>query len=201
MTSNKTIVAVALLAAVAGAAASLYFEPTIAQRLAGTEPGQRVLGAVLDAKAPAPPAGVIVAKRGDIVPTLSLSTIEGVQTDIPTAWAGKAVLVNFWASWCAPCLKEMPELEAYSVENGKNGTQVVGIALDDLASARAMLDRLDITYANLVDAAGPADASVRMGNPAGVLPYSVLVSGDGRIMKTKIGPFDDKADIAAWAQH
>ena len=53
MASNKAIVGVALLAAVAGAAASLYFEPTIAQRLAGTEPGQRVLGAVLEAKAPA----------------------------------------------------------------------------------------------------------------------------------------------------
>ena len=201
MPSNKMIVAVALLAAVAGAAASLYFEPTIAQRLASTEPGQRVLGAVLDAQAPAAPPGVIVAKRGDIVPTLSLPSIEGLKITIPAAWAGKPVLVNFWASWCAPCLKEMPELETYSAEQGTNGMQVVGIALDDLASARAMLDRLDITYANLVDAPGPADTSVRMGNPAGVLPYSVLVSADGRILKTKIGPFEDKADIAAWAKH
>ena len=63
-----------------------------------------------------------------------------------------------------------------------------------------MLERLDITYANLIDAPGPADASVRLGNPAGVLPYSVLVSADGRVLKTKIGPFDDEADIAAWAQ-
>lgn len=201
MPSNKMIVAVALLAAVAGAAASLYFEPTIAQRLAGTESGQRVLGAVLDAQAPAAPPGVIVAKRGDIVPTLSLPSIEGLKITIPADWAGKPVLVNFWASWCAPCLKEMPELETYSAEQGTNGMQVVGIALDDVASARAMLDRLDITYANLVDAPGPADTSVRMGNPAGVLPYSVLVSADGRILKTKIGPFEDNADIAAWAQH
>ncbi|MEF9978373.1 MAG: TlpA disulfide reductase family protein [Stenotrophomonas sp.] len=200
MASNKAILAVALLAAVAGAAASLYFEPTIAQRLAGTEPGQRVLGAVLDAKAPDVPAGVIVAERGGIVPTVTLAATDGVQSEIPKVWKGKTTLVNFWASWCAPCLKEMPELEVYSDEQGPNGTQVVGIALDDAASAGAMLDRLDITYANLIDAPGPADASVRMGNPAGVLPYSVLVSADGRILKTKIGPFEDKADIAAWAQ-
>lgn len=200
MPSNKTIVAVALLAALAGAAASLYFEPTIAGRLAGTEPGQRVLGAVLEAKAPVPPAGVIIAKRGDIVPTMTLATTDGMQSEIPSAWAGKTTLVNFWASWCAPCLKEMPELQAFAGEQSANGTQVVGIALDDVASARAMLDRLDITYANLVDAPGPADASVRLGNPAGVLPYSVLVSADGRVLKTKIGPFEDKADIAAWAQ-
>ena len=200
MPSNKLILVVALLAALAGAAASLYFEPTIAQRLAGTEPGQRVLGAVLEAKAPSPPAGVIVAKRGDIVPTLTLATTDGRQVDIPTAWAGKATLVNFWASWCAPCLKEMPELQAFADEQPANGTQVVGIALDDAASARGMLERLDISYANLVDTAGPADASVRLGNPAGVLPYSVLVSADGRVLKTKIGPFEDKADIAAWTQ-
>ena len=200
MLSNRRILVVALLAAVAGAAASLYFEPTIAQRLAGTEPGQRVLGAVLDAKAPSPPAGVIVAKGGDIVPTMNLAALDGSRVALPQAWAGTPVLVNFWASWCAPCLKEMPELEAYSAEQGTNGTQVVGIALDDVAAARAMLERLGITYGNLVDAPGPADASVRMGNPAGALPYSVLVSADGRVLKTKIGPFEDEADIAAWAQ-
>ena len=200
MPSNKLILVVALLAALAGAAASLYFEPTIAARLAGTEPGQRVLGAMLEAKAPSPPAGVIVAKHGDIVPTMTLATTDGMQSEIPDAWAGKTTLVNFWASWCAPCLKEMPELQAFADEQPANGTQVVGIALDDAGSARAMLERLDISYANLVDAPGPADASVRLGNPAGVLPYSVLVSADGRVLKTKIGPFEDNADIAAWAQ-
>ena len=201
MPSNKLILVVALLAALAGAAASLYFEPTIAARLAGTEPGQRVLGAMLEAKAPSPPAGVIVAKRGDIVPTMTLATTDGTQSEIPNAWAGKTTLVNFWASWCAPCLKEMPELQAFADEQPANGAQVVGIALDDAGSARAMLERLDISYANIIDAPGPADASVRLGNPAGVLPYSVLVSADGRVLKTKIGPFEDKDDIASWTLH
>lgn len=56
-----------------------------------------------------------------------------------------------------------------------------------------------ITYPVLLDAAGPADAGVRLGNPAGVLPYSVLVSDDGRLLKTRIGPFTDAAEIADWA--
>ena len=199
MRGHGRIVLVALLAGLAGAAASVYFEPTIAQRLAGTEPGQRVLGAVLDAQAPAVPAGVIVAKRGDIVPTMTLAAFDGTSTEIPKAWAGKPTLVNLWASWCAPCLKEMPELQAFASEQGPNGVQVVGIALDDLEPAKVMLVRLGVEYPNLIDAPGPADAGVRLGNPAGVLPYSVLVSADGRVLKTRIGPFIDKADIAVWA--
>lgn len=199
MPSNKTIVTVALLAAVAGAAASLYFEPTLALRLAGTEPGQRVLGAVLEAKAPKPPAGTKIAERGDIVPTMRLSTLDGAKVDIPQAWTGKPTLVNLWASWCGPCLKEMPELQAFSSKQDANDAQVVGIALDDAASAKAMLVRLGITYPNLIDTPGPADAGVRLGNPAGVLPYSVLVSADGRVLKTKIGPFADLTEIADWA--
>ena len=199
MASNKGILVVALLAAVAGAAASLYFEPTIALRLAGTEPGQRVLETVLDAKAPTPPAGTKIAKRGDIVPAMTLATPNGARVEIPRDWAGKPTLVNLWASWCAPCLKEMPELQAFASEQAANGVQVVGIALDDAASVQAMLQRLAITYPNLIDAPGPADAGVRLGNPAGVLPYSVLVSADGRVLKTRIGPFADLAEIRDWA--
>ena len=200
MASNKGILVVALLAAVAGAAASLYFEPTIALRLAGTEPGQRVLETVLDAKAPTPPAGTKIAKRGDIVPAMTLATPNGAKVEIPRDWAGKPTLVNLWASWCAPCLKEMPELQAFASEQAANGVQVVGIALDDAASVQAMLQRLAITYPNLIDAPGPADAGVRLGNPAGVLPYSVLVSAEGRVLKTRIGPFENRQDIAGWAQ-
>ena len=200
MASNKGILVVALLAAFAGAAASLYFEPTIALRLAGTEPGQRVLETVLDAKAPTPPAGTKIAKRGDIVPVMTLATPNGAKVEIPRAWAGKPTLVNLWASWCAPCLKEMPELQAFASEQAANGVQVVGIALDDAASVQAMLQRLAITYPNLIDAPGPADAGVRLGNPAGVLPYSILVSTEGRVLKMKIGPFENRQDIERWIQ-
>ena len=103
-------------------------------------------------------------------------------------------------TWCAPCLKEMPELQAYASEQGANGVQVVGIALDDAAAVQAFLDQHAITYSNLVDAPGPADAGVRLGNPNGVLPYTLLVSPDGRLLKTKIGPFTSASDIANWAK-
>ncbi len=200
MPSNRAVLLVALLAAIAGAAASLFFEPTIAYRLAGTEVGQQVLDATLKARAPAPPANVAIAEKGGIVPAMSLADTADNRVELPRAWAGRTTLVNLWATWCAPCLKEMPDLQAFADDQGSSGVQVVGIALDDVQAVRAFLRDHGITYPSLVDAAGPADAGVRLGNPAGVLPYSVLVSADGRVLKTRIGPFADVAEIAGWTR-
>ncbi|TLX23271.1 TlpA family protein disulfide reductase [Thermomonas fusca] len=152
-----------------------------------------------------------MAEKGGIVPAMTLPDLDGKPVAIPAAWAGRPVLVNLWATWCAPCLKEMPDLQAFADQQSANaekafataqgaaGVQVVGIALDDAAAVAAFLRQHGITYPVLLDAAGPADAGVRLGNPAGVLPYSILVSADGRLLKTRIGPFTDAADIADWA--
>jgi len=75
---------------------------------------------------------------------------------------------------------------------------VVGIALDDEAAVRAFLERVPIRYPVLLDTPGPADAGVRLGNPKGVLPYSVLISADGRLLKQRIGPFA-AGEIESWA--
>lgn len=199
MPRTRTVLLVAMVAAIAGASASLFFEPRIAQRLAGTEAGQRLLDAALKAKADPPPAGVIVGERGRIMPDMTVRDLDGRAVALPAAWAGRTTLVNVWATWCAPCLKEMPELQAFAHKQASNGTQVVGIALDDDTAVRAFLQAHAIGYPSLVDIPGPADAGVRLGNPAGVLPYSVLVAPDGRLLKTRIGPFNDAADIATWA--
>ena len=119
---------------------------------------------------------------------LSLIDLEGKRVAMPTAFAGRPLLINVWASWCGPCIQEMPELDRYSAQQADNGTQVVGIALDDEAAVRTFLKRVPIRYPVLLDTPGPADAGVRLGNPKGVLPYSVLISADGRLLKQRIGP-------------
>jgi thiol-disulfide isomerase/thioredoxin len=195
--AGTRVVLVALVAGALGAAASLL--TTGPGPLLRSEFGQRWLGALLSARAPAAPPGLAVAQPGEPVPAFSLPTIDGQPVAVPTAYAGRPLLINFWASWCRPCVQEMPELQRFSARQGSNGVQVVGIALDDAAAVRAFLPKVGVAYPVLVDAPGPADAGVRLGNRAGVLPYSVLVSADGRLLKQHIGPFAP-GDLERWTQ-
>jgi|SRR5688572_2867731 thiol-disulfide isomerase/thioredoxin len=154
-----------------------------------SEVGQRALQTVMDASAPAPPAGLAVARRGETIPALQLPGLDSAPVRIPADYSGRPLLINLWASWCGPCIEEMPELDRFAASQGANGTQVVGIALDDATSVRAFLQRIPVRYPILLDQAGPRDAGVQLGNAKGVLPYTVLVSADGRLLKQKIGPF------------
>lgn len=190
------VVLVALAAGALGVVASLL--STGPGPLWRTEAGQRLLGTMAAATAPDPPAGVTVAGRGDPVPTLVLHDLAGQPVAFPGDLGGRPLLVNVWASWCGPCIEEMPELQRFASSQGGSGTQVVGIALDDTEAVRDFLQRVPVDYPILVDAPGPADAGVRLGNPAGVLPYSVLVSADGRLLKQRIGPFAH-GEIDGWA--
>ena len=190
---------VALVAGIAGAIAGILTTPGAITPLARTELGQRLLQGALSATAPPPPPGLAIAARGQPIPALKLRGLDGNPVELPERFAGRPILINLWASWCGPCIREMPELQRFAAEQGANGPQVVGIALDDPASVHAFLQRTPVTYPILLDTPGPADAGVSLGNPKGVLPYSVLVSADGRLLKQRVGPFAH-GEIAPWAQ-
>ncbi|MEJ7746023.1 MAG: TlpA disulfide reductase family protein [Luteimonas sp.] len=198
MKSNTgKIMLVALIAGTFGLVASFLVNGP--GPLLRTEPGQRLLQTILSRSAPRPPAGTLVARRGDRVPAISLPRLDGRQVELPGAYAGRPVLINVWATWCGPCIKEMPELQRFSDEQSSDGVQMVGIALDDVQAVHDFLARTPVTYPILLDTPGPADAGVRLGNPKGVLPYSVLISADGRLLRQRIGPFVE-GEVANWAR-
>jgi thiol-disulfide isomerase/thioredoxin len=185
----RHVVIAAVLAGLAGVLTSLA---TDSSWLARTRLGQAVLQADRDGTA-APPTRL---------PPLVLPTPGGERRDLARLVAARPAIVNLWASWCAPCIREMPALDAFARRQGANGVQVVGIALDEEEAVRSFLRARPVAYPILVDAAGPDDAGVRLGNTRGVLPYSVLVGADGRILKRWAGPLepgelDDWATIAA----
>jgi len=184
---TRTVLIAAVVSATLGAIAGLM--------LSGPGPiwrsplGQRVLQGAIEADAPTPPPGTPVARVGERIPTVRLPDLDRRLREIPQDWRGKPLLINVWASWCGPCIEEMPELERFSARQGRDGVQVIGIALDDADAVRAFLRKVPVSYPILIDAPGPADAGVRLGNVKGVLPYSVLIDAEGRVLQRRIGPF------------
>lgn len=100
---------------------------------------------------------------------------------------GKVLLLNFWASWCVPCVEEMPMLsrlqEAYSAQ----GLRVLGIALDDPERATAFAKEMALSYPVLVGGADVVVTGRRYGNSSGMLPFSVLIDREGVIRWTHLG--------------
>src|SRR5690606_20515596 len=117
--------------------------------------------------------GLVVVEPGQ---PLSPLTLAGLQDGQPRELAGpgRPRLLNYWASWCGPCRDELPALDAFARSQAPNGVEVVGIALEDAADARAFAARLDLGFLLLQEAPGPRDSSVRFGNARGLLPFSVL---------------------------
>lgn len=103
---------------------------------------------------------------------------------------GQVLLVNFWATWCTPCLKEMPMLDAVHEQFAPAGLAVVGIALDDVQRAREFADRLAIDYTILVGAQDVMATGLAWGNRAGLLPYTVLVDREGIVRWTYLGELE-----------
>ncbi len=143
---------------------------------------------------PAPP---VVAKPGELLPAFVLPDLDGMPVHFPDRFKGKPLLINVWASWCAPCVEEMPELARFAAKHADNGPQVVGLALDTHAAVLDFLGNVPVYYPIVLETPGPADASVRLGNTQGLLPYSVLIDADGRVVKQKLGPFK-AGEIEDW---
>jgi len=195
--TTARVLVVAVAAGALGALASLWWggSPLLLHTDTGQDTGQRALQAVMEASAP----GVKPARPGEPMPTIELPDLQGRRQSLPRAYAGRPLLINVWASWCGPCIEEMPELDRYARTQGAAGVQVIGLALDAPENIREFLGRVPVTYPILVDTPGPADASVWLGNQKGVLPYSVLVDANGKILKQKVGPFAS-GEIDGWAR-
>jgi thiol-disulfide isomerase/thioredoxin len=126
---------------------------------------------------------------GQPAPALQLADLRG-RTHALSDYAGRRVLVNFWASWCGPCLKEMPALAAAQSRFGGNRPVVVGIAMDTPDNVRAYLQAHPVNYPILLGRLDSPDSAQLLGDGDGVLPYSVLLDADGKVLESRAGVLD-----------
>jgi len=123
---------------------------------------------------------------GQTRPEFAMKDLDGELRNIKE-WDGKVVLINFWATWCPPCLREMPYFIELQEKFGEQGFQIIGIAIDDEDAVRAFADDMDINYPIMAGETDTIELSSRYGNRIGGLPYSVFINRKGEITDTITG--------------
>lgn len=106
-------------------------------------------------------------------------------------WRGKVLVVNFWATWCPPCLKEIPEFIRMQNRYREQGLQFVGIAVDQPDRVAAFADEMRFNYPVLVGALEAVVLLRALGNQHGGLPFTVVFDRSGAIVATELGAFDE----------
>lgn len=111
---------------------------------------------------------------------------------------GRPLVLNFWATWCPPCVKEMPELDHFAQSHHPHGWQVVGLAIDQRPAVQQFLDKTPVRFPVALAGAEGTQWVRELGNPAGGLPFTVVLDAQGRVTHRKLGPTHHD-ELAQWA--
>ncbi|MEI6760171.1 MAG: TlpA disulfide reductase family protein [Betaproteobacteria bacterium] len=129
--------------------------------------------------------------------SLQLSTPQGS----PLALAGlrgRPLLVNFWATWCPPCVDELPLLSSFYQQNQVKGWQVLGIAVDQTDAVNRFLARSPVSFTVAMAGMAGLELSRSLGNLSGGLPFTVVLTSAGEVAQRKMGRITE-AELAAWS--
>jgi len=130
---------------------------------------------------PAPDDGALTA--------LSTARFPDLQGNAQTLdqWRGKVLVVNFWATWCAPCRDEIPIFVKLQDKYRSQGLQFIGIAVDQRDKVQPFAADFGMNFPVLIGSADAIELSRKLGNRAGVLPFTIVLTRDGRLARTEIG--------------
>ncbi|MEA3122802.1 MAG: hypothetical protein QOH33_2392 [Paraburkholderia sp.] len=181
-TSSLVGTAVALVAFLAVGASTLYWVRAAALKSGATAQATTAPGPASAAPAPASAPPDALAKLWEA----PLTDVAGKRRGL-ASYKGHALVVNFWASWCGPCVREMPMLTDLSRQYAGKGVQFVGIGVDSEQNVQAFLRKVPVGYPIFVGGFGGADLARSLGNAAGGLPFTLVIDANGAVQSTKLG--------------
>lgn len=126
----------------------------------------------------------------DAVMATRLADLDG-QSQPLSRWRGKVLVVNLWATWCAPCREEIPAFVRLQDKYRAQGLQFVGIAIDRRDPVRAFAREFGMNYPVLLGGIETVEMSRRAGNRVGALPFTIIIDRNGKIAGTELGGIDD----------
>jgi peroxiredoxin len=126
----------------------------------------------------------------------TFNDLDGQPTDM-ARWKDRIVVVNFWATWCPPCVEEMPDLQRIHDEYSSRGVTVIGLGIDSPSSLKRFRDEHLLSLPLFAAGVSGSELGRALGNPSGALPYTVLVDREGRIVQARLGQVQP-AELRRW---
>jgi len=123
---------------------------------------------------------------------LAFADVDGTRRPL-SEWQDKLLVVNFWATWCPPCRKEIPDFAAVSERYADRGVQFVGLGIDSADNIARFSRSETVPYPLLVAGTGSLPIMASLGNPSMALPFTLIVAPGGRILRRQLGPMDGKS--------
>ncbi|MEI7795755.1 MAG: TlpA disulfide reductase family protein [Methylococcaceae bacterium] len=138
----------------------------------------------------------ISVRADDTLPDFSFPDSDE-KTQSISKWKGKMLVINFWATWCQPCLKEIPEFMQLQTQFSKQNVQFIGIAIDELAVVTRYKNTVNMNYPVLISSEwGGFNLAQQLGNSSNTVPYTVVVDLAGQIIYRHAGAVK-KEDLVA----
>ena len=135
---------------------------------------------------PVPAPAIAQPDAAESLLAASFKDLNG-QTQPLSQWRGKVMIVNFWATWCPPCRKEIPEFIKLQEKYGQQGLIFIGIAIDQKDKVQAYSDEMGVNYPILLGELEAIELSKRAGNRLSGLPYTAIIDRSGKIVGSEVG--------------